>query len=184
MKLCVRTMGVALTVAVMAVVGSASTAGAQQGSIAFVNTDRFQEIASLRAAQQVLQDSLVQVRSRMEVALAPMQQQFETMVQEFQQQQGVMPPDRREARERALMAQQARIQEAAMPFEQRVQELRNQIMGPTGERINRALDAVRQERGYAAIMDLAAGNVLSHDRNLDITDEVLRRINSQAAPGR
>ncbi len=158
---------------------AASGLTAQQGpSVVFLDSDRIgQHAPGLQEARQRMQQELAQLESRAEVELAPLQAEFQRMVQEFQQQQAMMTQERRQQQEQQLMQKQQELQRKGAEFEEEVQAKQNEILGPALERINSVIDQLRQERGYAFILDVAAGGVIAADPTLDITDEVLRRLN-------
>jgi outer membrane protein len=178
MKVFVRS-GLAL-LAVMAMATSAVSA--QQGpTIVFLDSDRLgQEAPSLLQARQQMQQEMTRLESQAEVELAPLQQEFQRLVQEFQQQQGMMTQERRQQRQEELAQRQQDIQRRGQQFEQQARQREAEILGPALERINRVIDQLREERGYSFILDTAAGGVIAADPRLDITEEVLRRLNADA----
>lgn len=181
MKSLVRT-----TFALMALtVAATGVAVAQQGpSIVFLDSERLgQEAPSLQAARQQMQQEMARIESQAEVELAPLQQEFQQMVQEFQQQQGMMAAERRQEQQQILTQKQQELQRKSEEFERQAQAKQTEILGPALERINTVIEQLRQERGYAFILDTATGAVISADPELDITEEVLRRLNAQASRG-
>lgn len=181
MKSLVRTTFALLALTVVAT----GAAAAQQGpSIVYLDSDRLgAEAPSLQAARQQMQTEMARLESQAEVELAPLQQEFQQLVQEFQQQQGMMTPERRQQQQQILTQKQQELQRKGEDFERQAQAKQNEILGPALERINTVIDQLRQERGYAFILDTASGGVISADPGLDITDEVLRRLNAQANRG-
>jgi outer membrane protein len=177
MKLFVRSTLALLVLSVVA----AGTVTAQQGSVVFLDSDRLgQQAPSLQEARQRMQSEMTRLESQAELALAPLQEEFQRMAQDFQQQQGMMTAERRQQQQQALAQKQQEIQRRGAEFEQQAAQKQNEILGPALERINQVIDQLRQERGYAFILDVAAGGVIAADPSLDITNEVLRRLNAQA----
>lgn len=171
--------------AVLALTMSATAAAAQQGpTVVFLDSERLgQQAPSLQEARQQMQAEMTRIESAAELELAPLQEEFQRMAQEFQQQQAMMAPERRQQQQQALAEKQQELQRRGAAFDQQAQEKQNEILGPALERINVVIDQLRQERGYAFILDVAAGSVIAADPELDITDEVLRRLNAQANRG-
>lgn len=170
------------TLALFALVFAASTPlSAQQGSMVFINSDQLrQEAPSLQAARQQMQERMQQLEAQADSALAPLQTEFQQMAAEFQQQQGMMTPERRQEEQMALQQKQAELQEAGSEWEQRAQQIQNEILAPALSRINDVIEALREERGYSFILDATAGGVVAADPSLDITQEVLRRLGNGA----
>jgi outer membrane protein len=172
--------------ALLVITAAAATAAvAQQGpTVVFLDSERLgQQAPSLQQAREQMQREMTRIESEAEVELAPLQEEFQRMAQEFQQQQGMMTAERRQERQQALMQKQQEIQQRGARYEQQAAAKQNEILGPALERINAVIEQIRQERGYSLILDVAAGSVISADPALDITDEVLRRLNAQAGGG-
>lgn len=150
---------------------------AQQGTIVYLDSERLrQEAPSLQTARQQLEQRMSELESQADSALAPMQAEFQAAAQEYQQQQGMMTAERRQERQQALGRMQQELQQAGAQWEQRAAQLQNQILGPALEEINRVIDTIREENGYQFVLDVAAGGVVAADPALDITSEVLRRL--------
>jgi outer membrane protein len=167
------------TVAVLALtLGAAGAVAAQQ--VVYLDSDRLgQQAPSLVDARERMQREMVRIESQAELELAPMQEEFQRMAQDFQQQQSVMTQERRQQQQQALVQKQQEMQRKSAEFEQQVQAKQNEILRPALERVNGVIEQLRQERGYALILDVAAGGVIAADPSLDITDEVLRRLAAQ-----
>ncbi len=63
-------------------------------------------------------------------------------------------------------------------------DLRRQKLGVRElvQRIEQAISAVRQEGGYAILLDAATDAIVSADTTLDVTQQVLARLQQQANP--
>jgi Skp family chaperone for outer membrane proteins len=105
------------------------------------------------------------------------------MAQEFQQQQGMMTQERRQQQQQALTQKQQELQRKGAEFEQQAQAKQRRDPGPGAGADQPVIDQLRQERGYSFILDVAAGGVIAADPSLDITEEVLSRLNAQANRG-
>jgi outer membrane protein len=174
----------ALAALVLTAVAAGSLAAQQGPTVVFLDSDRIgQQAPSLQQARQQMQQEMAQLESRAEIELAPLQEEFQRMAQEFQQQQGMMTQERRQQQQQALTQKQQELQRKGAEFEQQAQAKQGEILGPALERINSVIDQIRQERGYSFILDVAAGGVIAADPSLDITEEVLRRLNAQANRG-
>ncbi|NIP79350.1 MAG: hypothetical protein GWM90_09100 [Gemmatimonadetes bacterium] len=171
------------TLAVMALVLVAAPLAAQQrGSIVFLDSERLRrEAPGLQAARERMQQEMQSLEAQADSALAPLQAEFQAMAQAFQQQQGTMAADRRQQEQQALAQKQQELQQAGAQWEQRAAAKQNEILAPALERINTVIDALRNENGYAFVLDVAAGGVVAADPALDITEEVLRRLNGAAS---
>lgn len=154
---------------------------AQQASIVYIDSERLRaEAPSLQQARVQMQTQMQTLEAQADSALAPMQAELQRMAAEYQQQQGMMTPERRQQQQAELQRKQAELQQAGTQWEQRAGQLQSEILAPALTRINEVIDALRSERGYSFILDSAGGGVVAADPALDITSEVLRRLNAAA----
>lgn len=173
------------TLATIALVMAASgPLSAQQASIVFLDSERLRrEAPGLQAARQRMQQEMQSLEAQADSALAPLQAEFQAMAQEYQQQQAMMAADRRQEREQALAQKQRELQQAGSQWEQRAAAKQNEILAPALEKINAVIDQIRAENDYSFVLDVASGGVVAADPSLDITEEVLRRLNADSSPG-
>lgn len=123
----------------------------------------FQEdLANFEAEAQQLQDELVR-----------MQQQLE-------QQQLTLSPEARRNREQAIQQRAREAQARMAELDQQANARRAQLVQPVMDRISEVIEQIREEGSYSLILDVAAGSIIAADPTLDLTDEVIRRL--QAAP--
>jgi outer membrane protein len=87
------------------------------------------------------------------------------------------------ARFTVLQQYDARYRDTLEVLEQEAQEQQAAAMQPLFDVIRIALDDVRQAEGFAMIFDIASqtNQLVSMDRNLDLSDRVLARIRAQPA---
>lgn len=180
MKVLARTTLALLAVSLM----TPAVASAQQGSIVYLDSERLrQEAPSLQAARDQLQQELVALQTQADSAMAPLQAEYQQLVQQFQQQQGMMTAERRQQQQQQIGLKQQELQQAQSQWEQRASQIQNRVLGPALERINTIIDELRQENGYAFVLDVAAGGVVAADPARDITAEVLRRLTAPPSQG-
>jgi outer membrane protein len=164
------------------ILAAGATLEAQQASIVFLDSERLRrEAPSLQSARQQMQQEMQLLEQQADSALAPIQQQLQQMAQEFQQQQGMMTAEQRQQRQQEIQQQQQQLQQQGSEWEQRAAAKQNEILAPALERINAVIDQLREENDYAYVLDVAAGGVIAADPELDITEEVLRRLQAQAS---
>ena len=49
------------------------------------------------------------------------------------------------------------------------------------DQITQVIETIREEGNYALILDVAAGSIISADPSLDLTQEVIRRLQTNAS---
>ena len=135
--------------------------GAEEANAAF-QTD----LASFEAEAQQLQDELI-----------GMQQQLE-------QQQLTLSPEAKRNREQQISQRATEAQDRMAQLDQLANTRRAELVQPVMDRINEVIEQIREEGNYALILDTASGSIIAADPTLDLTDEVIRRLQAAGtAPG-
>ena len=139
----------------------ANAPGAAEANAAFQS-----DLAAFEAEAQQLQDELI-----------GMQQQLE-------QQQLTLSPEAKRNREQQI-AQRAQEAQARMAeLDQEANTRRAELVQPVMDRISEVIEQIREEGNYALILDTASGSIIAADPALDLTDEVIRRLQAAATtPG-
>ena len=166
------------TAAAVPALAQAAAPAPQQGAaarIAFVNS---QVIASqapgMKEATEQVQKQVASYRQEVQ----RMSDSLNTLVADYGKQEATLTPTAKEARQKAIRAKEAEYQARARQLEDSVQRREREVMRPLMERINKTIEAIRAEEGYAMIFDAGsnAGVVVAADKSLDITDSVLARL--------
>ena len=92
--------------------------------------------------------------------------------------QSTLAANIREQRESAIRKKQEDYQNRAGSLDQQMQARQVELVKPIMDQIRKVLDDIRQEDGYAFILDAGseAGVIVAADRNLDITEKVISRL--------
>ena len=117
----------------------------------------------------------------MEVSRAQVQKMgdsLQTMIADYQKSQATLAATVREQREAAIRKKQEDYQSRAGALDQQMQQRQMELVKPIMDQIRKVLDDIRQEDGYAFILDAGseAGVIVAADRNLDITEKVIARL--------
>ena len=114
---------------------------------------------------------------------------LQTIIADYQKAQATLAANVREQREAAIRKKQEDYQTRAGALDQQMQQRQMELVKPIMDQIRKVLDEIRQEDGYAFILDAGsdAGVIVAADRNLDITEKVITRLKpvpiTAAAPG-
>jgi outer membrane protein len=102
------------------------------------------------------------------------------MLGDYAKSEATLAPDAKTARQQAIRDKQAQFQQRQQQLEQQVQAKQGELVQPILERINKIINDLRAENGYAMVFDAQAngGSVVAADKNLDITDQVIGRLKS------
>ena len=103
---------------------------------------------------------------------------LQTMIADYQKAQATLAANVREQREAAIRKKQEDYQSRAGALDQQMQQRQMELVKPIMDQIRKVLDDIRQEDGYAFILDAGseAGVIVAADRNLDITEKVIARL--------
>lgn len=124
------------------------------------------------AAQQQFEQEMTRIQGEIQ----QMETDFQAMLTAYQQQQGTMSQEARQAREQELGTQQQQYTQRATQMQQELATRRDELVEPVMQKINVIIDEIRAQGNYSLILDVAAGSIIAADESLDLTEEVLRRL--------
>lgn len=149
------------------------------GKIGYINSQ--QVMAQAPGAQEV-RDSLNKAMAGFRQQLQPLQDSLQQLMNEYQQQQSVMTPQRRQQQEDLIRQKQQEYQQKQQDLQQQAQQKQQDLMKPITDRIQVVLDDIRQQQGFVIIFDASSSGIITADPSLDLTQEVIKRL--QALSGK
>ena len=169
-----RTSLAPLALAFLLVAGAAE---AQTLKIGYINSAEIVNAApgsqeAQRQFDQEVQDSQDEI-TRLETELRNMEQQL-------QQQSLTLSPEAKANREQQLQAKFQEYQQRTTQLQEQANQRRAALVQPIMDNITEVIEALREEGNYALILDAAAGSIISADPTLDLTQEVIRRLEAAA----
>jgi outer membrane protein len=166
---------------VLAMLAFALPAASQAGpKIGYINSQQILEQAPGAAeASQQFESDLEQLRSRIQ----PATDSLEQMIQEYEAQALTLSPEAKQRREQAILAKREQVQRLAEQLDQQAGQRRAELVQPIMDKITQVIEEMRVEGNYAVIFDVAAGSIIAADPSLDLTQEVLRRLQAQGIGG-
>ena len=154
---------------------------AAQVKIGYINSQNIlAQTPGAAEAQQQFDQDMAGYRTEVE-GLAT---ELENLVRQYEQQQAMLSPSAKQQRETDIRTKQAAYQERLAAIDQRAGQRQQELVQPVMDRINQTIEQVRAEGSYALIFDVAAGGVVAADPALDLTQEVIRRLQAAATAGR
>jgi outer membrane protein len=150
---------------------------ANNSKVAYVNSERLtQEAPGATEAQTTIRREADKFRA--ELALA--EDSIKNMMTAYQQQQVMLSPDAKKRQEDAIRAKNTALQQRQAQAEQTLNQRSQTLLKPIMDRINKALEDVRKEEGYALIFNSAEGAIIAADTTLDLTTKVLAKLRATA----
>jgi outer membrane protein len=160
---------------------SAGPASAQTPlKIGYINSEAIlDQTPGAQEAQQQWTTEMEALRSQ----LQPAADSLEQMIQQYEAQSLTMSPEAKRNREQAIRQRQEALQQRASQLETRAGQRRAELVQPVMDRVSRVIEEIRVEGSYHLIFDAAAGSIIAADESLDLTDEVVRRLQASSGPG-
>jgi len=157
---------------------SAGAVEAQTLKIAYINS---QEILLQAPGAEEAQAAFDAEMQGYQAEIQQLEAELENMEASLQQQQLTLSPEARTNREQALQQKFQQYQQRAGQLQQVANERRAALIQPVMDDITAVIETIREEGAYSLILDAAAGSIVSADPALDLTQEVITRL--QAAAG-
>lgn len=176
-----RRIPFALIALAFLLVSSAGQAEAQALRIAYLNSQEVMSVAPGAAQAQAQFDREMQ---SFQQEIQELEDELRSMEEQYQQQQLTLSPEARQNREAQIQAKMNEYQQRGTALQERAAQRRAELVQPVMDEITEIIEALREERGYALILDVAAGSIVSADPALDVTEEVIQRLGSATPGGR
>lgn len=156
---------------------TSSSAEAQAGRIAYVNTQRLIAQAPGTAdVERTLQGEMEKFRTE----LTQFETQLDSMQTAFDRQQSTLTAAVRQQRQQEIQQRFAAYQQRRTELEESAQRRQQELVAPIMRRISEAIEQVRVADSYAIIFDASSAGMAAADPALDLTERVLERL--KAAP--
>jgi len=175
---CVAAVAAAQTGAAPAAGTAAPAASpAAPGSIAILNSQR---LALESAPGKEAAGRLKKIADQKKDELDRVEKEARDLVQKLNDQGQSMPADKREALEKQADDKQKAWKRMQEDAQKDLQEAERKEMGALEGRIGPVVKDYFKEKRYAVVLDARAG-IIYADEATDVTDEVLKRINTTVA---
>jgi outer membrane protein len=149
--------------------------------VAYLNSSQVLEGSPGRAeALAQFEKETLPMRTQMQ----RMQDSLQAIIGEYQKAAPQLTPAQRSQREASIGGKQQEYQQRAQEMQQAAQARQEELMAPIMEQVNKVIQDVRAEDGYAFIFDSGAQVpfIVSADKNLDITSRIIDRLKSLGPP--
>jgi outer membrane protein len=161
---------------------SAGTASAQAApKFGFINSAAILAEAPGRADAETRFKNEV---SAYQAQLQRMSDSLQTMAAAFEREAPRLDSVTRISRAKVIQDREVAYQTRARDLDQQMQSRQAELIRPIMENLQKIIEQVRAEDGYAMIFDVAsqASVIVAADKNLDITQKVLARVKAAPAP--
>ena len=164
--------------AAVLLVSLAAQAGAEL-KIGFIDSERiFAEFQGTSSAQAEFEADIQKWTQDLEAR----KQELEKLTEEYQSQSLILSEAKKREREEDLQRKRSEldafVQEIWGPTG-KVAQRNEQLTRPIVEKIREVLNEIGKDQGFSIIFDAIDGNVVYADEALDLTEQVLAKLNSQ-----
>lgn len=160
----------------------AAPAVAQTPKVGYINSQQILARApGTSEAQQAFEADMTQYRSEID----RMGKELEQLQDAYEKQQATLSAPAKQEKQQELQTKFAAYQQRVGELERTAQRRQAELVEPIMKRVTEVIEEIRAEGGYALIFDAAAGSLITADPSLDLTDQVLARLQSpRSNPGR
>lgn len=163
--------------AALALLGSIQTLDAQTVRVGYIDS---QVILSEAPGAQEAQQEFDREMERFRGEIQRMGEDLERLIDSYQQQERTLSPEARDARQNEIRLKEMEYQQRVDEMEMEAAERRQVLVEPILERMSQAIETIRSEGEYAVIFDTASRAIVAADPQLDLTGEVIRRLQEMA----
>ncbi len=147
-----------------------------QTKLAFVDGQRiFAAVPGRQEAEAQFNKEMDDVRAQEK----SMGDSITAMISDYSKAEPTLSPADKTSRQQTIRDKQATFQKRQQDLEQKAQERQNELVRPILDRIHRVIDDLRAANGYTLVVDVspnAGSSVVSYDKNLDVTDQVISKL--------
>ena len=152
---------------------AAGPAEAQTLKIGYINS---QEIVASAPGAREAQQAFDREMEGFSREAQQMEEEITRMQQQLAQQELTLSPQAKQNRQQQIQQRAQQVQTRMAELDRLAATRRAELIQPVMDRIIVVIEAMRAEGGYALILDGAAGSIIAADPALDLTPEVLRRL--------
>jgi outer membrane protein len=132
---------------------------------------------SAQEAQQQFEADLARYRAEVD----QIGQELQGLISRYEQQQSMLSEEAKSNRQEEIRLKQTQYQQRISELEQQAGARQAELVEPVMGRINAVIEDIRADGGYSMIFDVAAQGIIAADPALDLTAEVIRRLQAGAA---
>lgn len=163
----------------LALLVSAAGLEAQALKIGYINSQEILASApGAAAAEQQFNTEMQQYQAE----IAQLETELQNMETALQQQQLTLSPEARANREQQLQQRFQEYQQRSAELQEIANQRRAALIQPVMDNITAVIETIREEGAYALILDAAAGSIVSADAALDLTQQVIARLQAPGSP--
>lgn len=160
------------------VVTAGSVAAQTDVKIGYIDSQQIlNQDPAAQEAQQQFEADLARYRAEVD----SIGQDLQDLISRYEQQQSMLSEEAKANRQEEIRLKQTQYQQRISELEQQAGMRQAELVEPVMERINAVIEDIRADGGYSMIFDVAAQGIIAADPSLDLTAEVVQRLQAGAA---
>jgi len=148
-------------------------------NLAYVNVERIMvEASDVQEAKRIFDSESQAWRTEIET----MQEELEAMVAQYENKKLILNEQGKKDAESKIRAKEEAVNRKMQEYfgQEGTAAARNaELLEPILDRINEVIQSISIDNNYDMVLDITAGNVLYAKDNMDITELVISRLNSE-----
>jgi outer membrane protein len=153
---------------------------AQAQRVAYLDSRRIlAEAPGAQEARTLIQGEMARFQSQVQV----LDDSLSALVAEYQRKSVLLSPDAKKREEDALSQKQQSFNQRVQAIQAQASKRQDELMKPVMDRVQKAIEELRKEGGYAIIFDAANAGMVSADSTLDLTTQVIAKLKGQPGNG-
>ena len=164
-----------IMIAAMAVMSFAAMA--QDFKFGYVD---FNELVMLMPEMDEARAAIEENQKTNEEILMTMYQEYETKMQQYQQNNATWTPAVREMKEKEIMQLEQNLQQNQQVLQQEIQQLQQQLQAPIYEKAQAAVKKLAQAKGLSVVFEKNSLLYLDPAQGVDLTPEARKELNIPA----
>jgi outer membrane protein len=173
------TAGTALAQGGVVPPATSSSSSSATPKIAYVNSQKIlAEVPGRSDAEAQMQKEMEGYRAEVQ----KMSDSLNALVSAYNKVEPTLSATAKATRQKDIQAKESAYQQRVQQLEQQAQQRQAELMRPIMQQINKVIEQIRSEDGYAMVFDAGnqAGVVVAADSSLDITAKVIQRLKTAA----
>jgi outer membrane protein len=155
-------------------------AAAQSQKIAYLDSRRLiREAPGAQEAQTLIQGEMARFDAQVQV----LRDSLQALFADYERKSVLLSPDEKQRQQAALVEKQQSLGQRASAIEAQATARQDELMQPVMERVQKAIEDIRMQGGFAIIFDAASGGMVAADSALDLTAQVIERLKASANDG-
>lgn len=166
---------VALATAGLALAATSPLAAQATGGVKIGYLDSRRVIQEAPGAAEA-RSTLEKEMTGWQAQLKAMDDSLSTLMQQYQQQSVLLSADAKKAKEAEIVQKRSGWEQRAQQLQDQAGQRQEALMKPILDKVQIAINELRQAEGYAFIFDMASQAMVAADPALDLTDKVIARL--------